>query len=81
MNKLWGDTKGFMYMYGYRYELDDDCRMAAMQVKDIMSEAGLEVSSDEEWEDMDEDESGWEDTDEDMCECEDNKCECPNGID
>ncbi|EWZ52209.1 hypothetical protein FOZG_02006 [Fusarium oxysporum Fo47] len=50
--------------------------MAAMQVKDIMSEAGLEVSSDEEWEDMDED-----DTDEGMCECEDNKCECPNGID
>ncbi|KAH7493066.1 hypothetical protein FOMA001_g1800 [Fusarium oxysporum f. sp. matthiolae] len=55
--------------------------MAAMQVKDIMSGGGLEVSSDEEWEDMDEDESGWEDTDEDMCECEDNKCECPNGID
>ncbi|EXA51557.1 hypothetical protein FOVG_00177 [Fusarium oxysporum f. sp. pisi HDV247] len=33
--------------------------MAAMQVKDIMSEGELEVSSDEEWEDMDEDESGW----------------------
>ncbi|KAF5534960.1 hypothetical protein FMEXI_11041 [Fusarium mexicanum] len=67
VNQVWGDAKEFMYMYGYRYEVDDDCRMAAMQVKDIMSERGLEVSSDEEWEDENEDDSAWEDTDEEIC--------------
>ncbi|KAF5251210.1 hypothetical protein FANTH_3645 [Fusarium anthophilum] len=67
VNQVWGDAKEFMYMYGYRYEVDDDCRMAAMQVKDIMSEQGYEVSSDEEWEDQDEDDSAWEDTDEEIC--------------
>ncbi|KAF5649228.1 hypothetical protein F25303_4765 [Fusarium sp. NRRL 25303] len=81
VNQVWGDAKGFMYMYGYRYEVDDDCRMAAMQMKDIMREQGLEVSDDEEWESEDEDESVWEDTEEEICECEHNKCECVDGID
>lgn len=44
----------------------DDCMMAAMHVKDLMREEGLEVSSED---DMGEYGSGWEDTDEDMCEC------------
>ncbi|KAF4439446.1 hypothetical protein FACUT_4201 [Fusarium acutatum] len=48
VNQVWGDAKEFMYMYGYRNEVDDDCRMAALQVKDITREQGLEVSSDEE---------------------------------
>ncbi|KAF4498920.1 hypothetical protein FAGAP_4933 [Fusarium agapanthi] len=66
-DKPWSDAKEFTYMYGYRYEVDDDCRMAATQTKDIMSEQGLEVSSDEEWEDEDEDKSAREDTDEEIC--------------
>lgn len=70
---MWGDAQQFMYMYGYRYEVDDDYRMAAMQVKDIIREQGLEVSDDEEWED--------EDEDEDVCECEHDKCECAEGVD
>ncbi|EWG36150.1 hypothetical protein FVEG_14629 [Fusarium verticillioides 7600] len=60
-------------MYGYRYEVDDECKMAAIQVKDIMREQGLEVSGNEKWEneneDEDENESGWEDTEEEICEC------------
>ncbi|KAF4945840.1 hypothetical protein FGADI_11636 [Fusarium gaditjirri] len=75
--QAWRNTKDFMDMFGYKHDLEDDCMMAAIQVKDLMREEGFEVSSDDEWEDMDEDESGWEDTDEDMCECEGNKCECP----
>ncbi|SCN72286.1 uncharacterized protein FFNC_00398 [Fusarium fujikuroi] len=36
--QVWGDTQQFMCMYGYEYEVNDDCRIAAMQVKDIMRE-------------------------------------------
>ncbi|KAI7761675.1 hypothetical protein LZL87_013113 [Fusarium oxysporum] len=83
VSRLWENAKDFMDMYGYKNDFDDECMMEVMQVKGIMREEGLEVSSDEEWEDMDEDESGWEDTDEDededICDCEDDKCECPNG--
>jgi hypothetical protein len=81
VNQVRGDAKEFMDMYEYRYEVDDECKMAAIRVKDIMREQGLEVSGNEKWED--EDESGCEDTDEDMfeCECEHNKCECIDGID
>ncbi|KLP00690.1 hypothetical protein CEK27_001640 [Fusarium fujikuroi] len=69
--QVWDDAQQFMYMYGYEYEVNDDCGIAAIQVKDIMREQVLEVSNDEEW----------EDEDEDVCECEHDKCECVDGID
>ncbi|KAI1031621.1 hypothetical protein LB504_000254 [Fusarium proliferatum] len=78
VSKTWGKTMHFMNMFGYKSGCEDDCMMAAMHVKDLMREEGLEVSSED---DMGEDGSGWEDTDEDMCECEHNKCECVGGID
>ncbi|CVK84802.1 uncharacterized protein FMAN_01729 [Fusarium mangiferae] len=78
VSKTWGKTMHFMNMFGYKSGCEDDCMMAAVHVKDLMREEGLEVSSED---DMGEDGSGWEDTDEDMCECEHDKCECVGGID
>ncbi|KAF4338695.1 hypothetical protein FBEOM_7401 [Fusarium beomiforme] len=65
ISEPWGYAQGFLHMFGYRCDVDDDLVMAGIHAKKLMEDAGFEVSSDV-WTDDEDIDGGDEEHEEDL---------------